>query len=202
MADLFLKQGVSLGSNVVSKWKDMGDGTHALVQYTTGELQIGDVDVSSTNPLPVQTQGTTISVALTVTAGAYVAGDCVGGVLEFANAAVTSGKGGVVQDMIIVDDAGQDVGLELWLFDRVFTSPGDNAPWAATEDDLHNLVCVITTADGVWFETGTPSVASVEIGQRYDCAATSLFGQLVTRGTPTFIATDDVMVTLGLLQDG
>lgn len=145
--------------------------------------------------------GTTIVVSPTVTAGAYSAGDCVGGVLTFANAARESGGGGVVKDLTIIDDAGQDVEMELWLFSVTFTSPGDNAAWAATEAELHTLLGIITTSSGAWFATGTPSAAFIECSVRFDLNATSLFGQLVTRGTPTFAATDDVTVILGILQD-
>jgi len=37
--------------------------------------------------------------------------------------------------------------------------------------------------------------------QRYDLTGTSMFGQLVTRGTPTFVATDDVTARICLVQD-
>ena len=147
-------------------------------------------------------EGITIAVTPTVSASSiYAAGDCVGGSMTFANAARVSGLGGVIKNMLIDDDAGQDDELELWLFSEAFTAPGDNAPWAATEADLHNLVAIITTTDGAYFSAGTPSTARVEVSQRYDLAATSMFGQLVTRGTPTYVATDDITCILGLLRD-
>ena len=146
-------------------------------------------------------EGITISQTPTVTAGAYAAGDAVGGLLTFANAGRASTLGGVIKDLLILDDAGQDVELELWLFNATFTAMADNAAWAPSEADLRKLVGIISTADGAWFAAGTPSVARVEASQRYDLVGTSLFGQLVTRGTPTFAATDDVTVKIGLLQD-
>lgn len=149
----------------------------------------------------VKTGGISISQTPTVTAGAYTGGDAVGGLLTFANAAFFTGGGGVIKDVIILDDAGQDAEMELWLFDVTFTAMSDNDPWAPSEADLRNLVAIITTSDGAWFAAGTPSAARVEVAQRYDLEGTSLFGQLVTRGTPTFVATDDVTVIIGLLQD-
>lgn len=151
--------------------------------------------------MPITGAGITISQTPTVTAGAYSAGDAVGGLLTFANAARASGDGGVIKDVLILDNAGQDVELELWLFNDTITAMADNAAWAPSEADLRKLVAIISTADGAWFTAGTPSAARVECSQRYDCAATSLFGQLVTRGTPTFAATDDITVVLGLLTD-
>lgn len=149
----------------------------------------------------VGSESATIIANPTVTVGAYAAGDCVGGVLEFADAARTAGIGGVVKNMTLVDDNGQDAAMELWLFDQTFTSPGDNAAWVATEAELHNLVAILNSVDGSWFATGTPSVNEVEVSQQYTCVGTSLFGQLVTRGTPTFAATDDISVIIGLLLD-
>lgn len=145
--------------------------------------------------------GITLSQTPTVTVGAYVANDAVGGLLTFANAARVLGGGGEVRSMIILDDAGQDAAMELWLFNATFTAMADNAPWAPSEVDLRKLLAIIDTGSGAWFDAGTPSAARVEAAQRYDLVGTSLFGQLVTRGTPTFAATDDVTVIIGLDQD-
>jgi hypothetical protein len=162
----------------------------------------GDVPVTLDGEV-ITTGGATIVQQPTVTAGAYSAGDAVGGLLTFANAARVSGGGGVIKSVTIIDDAGQDAELELWLFDRTFTAMADNAAWAPSEADLENLVGVISTADSArgWMAAGTPSVITIDVATRFDLNGTSLFGQLVTRGTPTFAATDDVTVKVGLLQD-
>lgn len=147
--------------------------------------------------------GATVAVKPTVTAGAYSANDCVGGVLTFAGCARENGSGGVLKNVVIVDDARQQGQIELWLFDRTFTSPGDNAAWVLGELDAENLVAVVTTNDGIWFDGGGAGsdACDIEASKRYVCNATSLFGQLVCRGTPTYAATDDVTVKLGLLLD-
>jgi len=152
----------------------------------------------------VGSPGTTISQTPTVTVGAYTAGDAVGGLLTFANAARVSGGGGVVKGVLIIDDAGQDAELELWLFNQTFTAMADNAPWAPSEADLENCIGVVSTAtsDQGWMAAGTPSVCDIEVAKRYDLVGTSLFGQLVSpTDTPTFAATDDVTVKVMLLQD-
>ncbi len=145
--------------------------------------------------------GINISQSPTVTAGIYAANDAVGGLLTFANAARVTGRGGSIKSTLILDDAGQDAETELWLFNATFTAMADNDPWAPSEADLRKLVAIISTAGGAWFAAGTPSAARVEVSQRYDLTGTSLFGQLVTRGTPTYAATDDVTVILGLETD-
>lgn len=163
----------------------------AALSLAAGETHIGQVG----------SPGISISQTPTITGGAYAANDAVGGLLTFANAARVTGGGGVIKDVILLDDAGQDAEVELWLFNATFTAMTDNAPWAPSEADLRKLVAIITTSDGAWFAAGTPSAARIEVSQRYDLTGTSLFGQLVTRGTPTFVATDDVTVIIGLLQD-
>jgi len=174
----------------------LGAGTATVGKLGANDgVDIGDVGVVA--------EGATISQTPTVTAGAYDAGDAVGGLLTFANAARVSGGGGVIKDVLLIDDAGQDAELELWLFDRTFTAIANNAAWAPSEADLENLVTVISTEDSArgWLAAGTPSACAIEVARRYDLLGTSLFGQLVTRGTPTFAATDDVTVKVGLLQD-
>jgi len=167
-------------------------------------VKLTDISTLATdaNPMAVSTDGITISQTPTVTAGVYVAADNVGGLLTFANAARVTGGGGVIKNIVIVDDASQSVQLELWLFNQTFTAGADNAAWTPVEAELHNLVAVITTADGAYYTGGaTGTVCVVEVSQRYDVVGTSLFGRLVTRGAPTFVATDDVTVIIGLLQD-
>jgi hypothetical protein len=155
---------------------------------------IGDVDVKSA--------GITISQTPAVTAGAYSAGDAVGGLLTFANAARVSGDGGVVKSVTIIDDNGQGKIMELWLFDSAPTDVADNAAWSTlAEADMEKLVGIIPTLNGTWYAAGTAKACVIECAVRYDCVATSLYGKLVTRETPSFAAVDDVTVKIGLLQD-
>jgi len=180
------------------------EGTVDVSDRATRELGIATLGASlsaNNNIGKVGSEGDSISQTPVVTAGAYAAGDAVGGLLTFVDAARISGDGGVIKDMLIIDDAGQDAEMELWLFDSPFTAMVDNAAWAPSEADLRKLVAIISTGDGAWFDAGTPSVARVEAAQRYDCTGLDLFGQLVTRGTPTFAATDDVTCVIGLLID-
>ena len=181
MADTTLRLYDVSGTAIGLRLKDNGDGSYSLA------ADAGD--------------GITIAQTPTITAGAYSAGDAVGGLLTFANAARTAGKGGVLKNVLCIDDAGQDAELELWMFSQTFAAMADNAAWAPSEADLENLVAIVSTVDGTWRAAGTPSAISIEAALRYDLTGTSLFGQLVTRGAPTFAATDDITVVVGLLQD-
>lgn len=163
-----------------------------------------EIAVDTDGNVKIVTKGDTISQTPTITAGAYAAGDAVGGLLTFAAAAAIAAGGGVIKSVLIIDDAGQDAELELWLFKVTFTAMSDNAAWAPSEADLENLVCVISTKESVegWMAAGTPSIVDIEVARRYDLTGTSLFGQLVNpTDTPTYAATDDLTVKVGLLQD-
>ena len=165
-------------------------------------LTLADIDINASEEIAITSNGITITQTPTVSStGAHTAGNNVGGLLTFANAARVSGGGGVIKDVLIIDDAGQDAELELWLFDTTFTAGAGQAAWAPTEAQLHTLITVVKSTDGSWIAGGTPSVCPIEVSRRYDCTGTSLFGRLVTRGTPTFSASDDVTVRIMLLQD-
>ena len=143
-----------------------------------------------------------ITATPVLTTAAYTAADAVGGVLTFADAARVAGGGGYIKDVVIIDDAGQDDDLELWLYNDSITEIGDATTYAQTEAELHTLVAVVLTSTGSgWLPTGTPSASITEVNQRYVCTDTSLYGQLVCRGTPTFAAVDDVTIRVSLLQD-
>ena len=186
----------------VNSGVDIGDVTvNNDVGAAAVNIQDGGNSITVDGTATITANGDTIQVSPTVTAGIYAANDVVGEQMTFANAALVAGGGGVIKSCQIIDDAGQDVVLELWLFNQAFTVIADNAPWAPSQADLRNLVCVISSNDGTWYAAGTPSVCDIEVSERYDAAATSLFGQLVTRGTPTFNAVDDVSVQIGVLQD-
>ena len=134
------------------------------------------------------------------TSPAYTAKDAVGGLLTFANAVRTSGGNAVLQSVIVIDNSQQRPSLELVLFDRTFTASTDNAIFAPSDGDLANTVGVV--AVNSWSDFSTNSVATVDgIGKALVLNGTSLFGQLVTRGTPTFVATSDIVVIVTILQN-
>ena len=150
----------------------------------------------------IMTEGIMPLVTPTITAGAYAAGDAVGGLLTFENVARVEGRGALVKNVLIIDNHGQDAELELWLFKETFTAIDDNAAWAPSVADLKKLVAIISTASGTWFAAGTPSVARIPVSQYFELTGTSLFGQLVNRSAaPTYNAVDDITVILGLPQD-
>ena len=135
----------------------------------------------------------------TITAGIYVAGDAVGGLLTFAQAAsVYKGDGRIVK-LVIIDDGMQDAILNLMLFDRTFTPTADQDAWAPSDADLQHCLGAIHVVAADYEDGADNSVATVECEFDFTLvsAGTSLFGQLVSpTDTPTYTATDDLTVKI------
>lgn len=142
----------------------------------------------------------------TVSTVQYTAGDAVGGLLEFTSVARASGGTALALSFILHDKAKQTAAAyELWLFDRTFTATANNDPFDPSDADLLNLLGVVKFNSGDGTQTSTTAtvytwpqtVATAELPLVLN--GTSLFGQLVTRGTPTLGTTSDIAVT-GIFQ--
>jgi hypothetical protein len=157
------------------------------------------------------TRTKTCDVTPTVTAGAYTAADAVGGLLTFANAVRADGSSGwadansgEIRSVTLIDKAVANTSTtyELWLFDTTFTPIADNDAWAISDAIALTCVGVIpltdvraSTANLVYTARGTGLAFTIPAG-------TSLFGQLVCRGTaPTYGATSDVKLRVVIAQD-
>jgi hypothetical protein len=147
-----------------------------------------------------------------ITAGAYSAGDAVGGLLEFENACSPFSPRGTIISAILTDNAKQSALMHLHLFDRAFTPTADNAAFSVTDADLaHYLGSIqfIAAEHNIFADNsacmGGQSIAigplaALQLPIVLVDGGTSLFGQLQTGGTPTYAATDDLAVKLILEQ--
>jgi len=137
----------------------------------------------------------------TVTAGAYSANEAVGGKLTFADAVDPGASpGALLESVTILDLAKQDIQLDLVLFDRDFTATTDNAAFDPSDADAAHIIGVVKVTD--YADFADSSVATkAGIGLPLKCASGStIYGQLVTRGTPTYAAVTDITVTLGIVR--
>lgn len=145
-----------------------------------------------------------ISQVQAITASsAYAAGNVVGGLLTFANAVRVGKTGGTINSVIITDKSGSQVQFDLWLF--------DSNPTATTVTDKTlltvNAVDLVRSIGFVSINAWCPANAGGAIGQglldlRFALATgTTLYGILMTRGTPTFASVSDVQVRLVISQD-
>lgn len=146
---------------------------------------------------------TTISQTPTITAGAYTAGDAIGGLLTFANAVRGSGRSrATITNVTIVDDAKQSAPIDLVFFNQTFTATADNAAFDPTDADMQNCIGYIDVAATDYAEFNDNGVAAKSSGLRMPFSfelvdgGTSLFAQAVIRNADTFTATDDLTIKI------
>lgn len=139
-----------------------------------------------------------IQVTPTVsTSPAYSVKDAVGGLLTFANAASSSGGSLRIESVVIVDKASQKADLDLSFFAASITGPTDNAAFDPTDTELLDHVGTVPILGGDYAEFNDNSAATVTaFPLTCTVAATSLYGVLVARGTPTYVSTSDLVVTI------
>ena len=185
-----------------------GSNTIGAVNLNTGSNIIGRTGSDLT------TYGTTNSVFVggtsqvqvtpTVTsASAYAANNVVGGLLTFANAVQSTVLSGVITSVSVAVKSTQTAGFKLYLFSAspagTFTNKTAGAIATA---DASLLLDVITLGAA---DSGLGSNVTIyntdAISRSVVLAGTSLYGVLITTGTPTFTTTTDVVVTVSILKD-
>lgn len=140
------------------------------------------------------------SVTPTISTSIYAAKDNVGGVMEFTNAAATSGGTIEVLNVQVVDNDQEMAPFDLVFFDRnpasgTFT---DNAAMDPTDAELATVVGVLSI--GSYADLNDNAVADIPYGRTMVLNGTSLYGALVARTTPTYTATSDLTVVLTIQQ--
>jgi hypothetical protein len=161
------------------------------------------VPQSAGNPAPVAGSATARSnVTPTITSGAaYASGNAVGGLLAFGPGFVrVTGGGGVLQSAVLFDKSGNNVAYDLFLFDSAPAAPNDKTAYALGSD-LAKAIGSVSFSGMV--AAGTPGLINADgLGKAIKLGGgTTLYGILVTRGTPTYAGSADVTVTLVLLPD-
>lgn len=118
--------------------------------------------------------------------------------MTFTSAARASGGSGVIRCVTVIDKDQEMAALDLVLFDQTIAGTvTDNNPFDPDDATLANVigwVAIAATTDYKDFNDNAVAFKQVEIP--YVCNATSLFGALVARGTPTYTATTDITVVL------
>lgn len=165
-------------------------------------IQVSDTDVSCTNPVPTSTVTPyPISQTPTISTGIYASGDAIGGKLTFANAAASAGAGGRIVKVVIVDNDGEEAAIDLVLFDQDFTATADQAAFDPSDADLANCLGYIDILAADYASFVSNSVAARTDNSRLPfpfklSTGTSLYGQMVVRGTPTYTADDDLTIKI------
>lgn len=148
------------------------------------------------------------SVTPTITsASAYASGNEVGGLMTFTNAVRNqqNTNSGTLQSVIVTCKTVQFSGLDLYLF----SSNPSNSTWtdktspAINAADVSKLILKVPLAlidSGLGTHT-LYQATGINFPFNLGSSNTSLYGVLVTRGTPTYGSTTDIVVTLGVWDD-
>lgn len=138
--------------------------------------------------MPPLDQTATASVTPTLDTSAYAAGDCLAtAVMEFEG---LPGHG-YIDRLVVIDKAKQDAAGELWLFDTAVTPSTANTAHDPSDADLAHCVAVIPF--GPYYDASDNSVSvakGVNCAYVRDAGTGILYGIAVTRGTPTYAASD------------
>ena len=167
-----------------------GTNTYTLSSNTAGQLLTA-------------TRSSQIQVNPTITSGsAYAAGNCVGGKLTFASA-LGAQLSGTLQNITIASKSVQTAGFKLYLFSTnpTNTTFTDKAAVSLNAADLPYLMDIIPIQ---YYDSGLGTMTIYPVdgaGRTLVGATTSLYGVLVTTGTPTFTSTTDLYITLTIMQD-
>lgn len=138
-----------------------------------------------------------VVVSPTITAAGYTTGKALGGRMTIASAVrFTSGPAKLVS-IIVADKAGQKSALDVLLFNQAFTATADTATIAISVADSLNSIGSVNVPAASYIGIGTPAVATVSNIQLAVEASggTSLYAQLICRGSPTYTSTSDIQVT-------
>lgn len=195
MADIVVKKLINPGDLVPVTFKDNSDGTYS-------ELVSNAVTVNVTLPIKVKK-----TVVPTIVAAAYASGDVIGtnNPITIADAAGSAGGTGLIKSCTVCDKAGQNVALDVLLFDAspagsTFT---DNAALNLVAADGLKCIGVIHFATTDWVASAAAGVATkgnIDLGFDLPSGA-DLFAVVVSRGAPTYASASDLQVILVIDQN-
>jgi len=155
------------------------------------------------NPFDVPASAKVLTADLATTAGAYSAGDNVGGKLTLEGAARSAGGTLRLVDVMVLDLANQKIVGSLYLFsgDLVAGSTSTtNEAQVIHADDLPKLIARIPVAAASYASVDSKGVAHIAANIVLKVTGTSLYGVFVTEGTPTY-GTSGLKLRLGITQD-
>lgn len=140
----------------------------------------------------------------TIVPAAYSSGDAIGGMLTFEDVVGAFEPSARIVSAILIDNAKQSALIRLLLFDRTFTPTADNAAMDPSDADLQNCLGYIAFAAADYMALNDSSIAQkggdLSAALRFEFrlvdGGTDLYGQLVSYGTPTYVAADDLTVKL------
>ena len=141
----------------------------------------------------------------TVDTGAYAAGDLLCEKLTLTGAVSESDNTGIIQSIILGDQAEQNIETDLIFFDSdpTGTTFTENSELDIADADLDKICAIVTVSASDYQSFADNSCAVVaNIGQAFTAVGTAnIFLAVVTRGAPTYATSGDLRIRVNILQD-
>lgn len=137
-----------------------------------------------------------ISVTPTISAGAYTANDNVGGLMKFKDPAIVKGETVIIHGASLGDAAKQSVNTDLVIFrEKPASTFTDNAEQVISDADLPLILHVLNfTSYDAFSANSSAQINDIKI--TVPVTSDGIYAALVTRGTPTYVATSDLDIVL------
>jgi len=190
-ADLTETQPVSaaslpLPSGAATSANQLADGHDVNVQQ-------GNADVSSTNPLYTRPRRVTSTNGFTHQTSAYAANDTCGSLIEITTCALASGGTGLLEKLAVISKSGVGFDALFHFYSQSVTLSADNAAWSVSAADSAYWEFSIPVARGQF--GGLTSIhAPRQVYLPYACTATSLFVGIQILIATTFTTTTDISI--------
>lgn len=151
-----------------------------------------------------------VSAILSVDTSAYATGDLIGAKQTYNYATQVGTGSGYVTSVTISDQSVQASDLDLFLFctNPAATTFTDQAALDVADADTTKVCGVVhfdSTTRFAFADNGVkfiiPNPIPIRTIDTYGEVTRTLYGALVSRGTPTFAASTDLKVTIAILQE-
>ena len=133
-------------------------------------------------------------VDIAVDTAIYASGDALGEKNSFPNVP----EHGTIMAINVIDRDSEAVNMDVVLFTTDIVGTADNAAFAPSDAELNDCLGAVLVDTWKTFSTNTLGVET-NIALPYWAPAGRLYFQCVTRGTPTFTAVTDVLVSLSIV---
>lgn len=143
----------------------------------------------------------TLSSTPTISTGIYASGDLLGTLMKFKNADLSKDQRCMIQSLVLVDQDKESVSTDVIFFSSnpSGTTFTDNAALDIADADMSKIVHVESLTSYNAFNDN-----SVAVSQAMTIPITytdGIYVCLVTRGTPTYTAVTDIVLSLTIIQE-
>jgi hypothetical protein len=142
---------------------------------------------------------TVVSSNVAGTTGSYVANDVMGSEISFTSAVSASGGSGVIEHVVMWDDADVMAACELWFSSATASPAADSAAFAPSDANARLYVAMIALPAPT--DNGLNRYVDWDGFKSINCAATTLFCTIVARATIGTIAANALRIQLSIRQD-